>query len=179
METLHNKYSDYALTVDGSVISMKYGKRNKMTPSLSNCGYLMVCLRQNGKQYLKSVHRLIAQTFIPNPENKPQVNHIDSDKTNNTVSNLEWCTAKENQTHAIKAGIFAFSDKEHLIKMRKSAIESVAKFTKTEADMIKIIYKHMDTPSCRKIAEAYKVSKSTIERIVNGTTTIFKQGVIL
>lgn len=64
-----------------------------------NGGYLRVTLCKNSVVYAKSIHRLVAEAFIPNPENKPQVNHIDEDKTNNTVSNLEWMTSKENINH--------------------------------------------------------------------------------
>lgn len=62
-------------------------------------GYLMVLLCKNNTKSNKSLHRLVAQTFIPNPENKPQVNHMDENKTNNRVDILEWMTAKENNNH--------------------------------------------------------------------------------
>jgi hypothetical protein len=69
-------------------------------------GYKYVCLTKNGTCFKKSVHRLVAKAFIPNLENKPQVNHIDGNKQNNHYSNLEWCTAKENIQHAIDKKLF-------------------------------------------------------------------------
>ena len=62
-------------------------------------GYLLVNLYKNSIVSNNTIHRLVAEAFIPNPDNKPQVNHIDEDKTNNKVSNLEWMTAKENINH--------------------------------------------------------------------------------
>ncbi len=71
---------------------------------LSNKGYLLVGFRVNGKVVSKSVHRLVAQTFIKNTNNLPMVNHLDCDRTNNNVSNLEWCTASYNMAYREKYG---------------------------------------------------------------------------
>jgi len=68
-------------------------------------GYLQVNIRINGKRIFKLVHRLVAQIYIPNPDNLPQVNHLDCDRTNNNVENLEFCTASYNQQYREKYGI--------------------------------------------------------------------------
>ena len=81
-----------------------YGKVLKQ--GTNHKGYPIVYLSKDGKQKTITVHRLVALTFIENPLNLPQVNHIDGDKTNNNVSNLEWCDNSYNQIHAHKTGLF-------------------------------------------------------------------------
>ena len=68
----------------------------------NTCGYLKVQLYKNGSKSDKTIHRLVAQAFIPNPENKLEINHIDEYKTNNVVSNIEWATRKENINHGTR-----------------------------------------------------------------------------
>lgn len=79
-----------------------------MRPTWSG-SYLQIGLQVNGKQKLFSVHRLVASAFIPNPDNKPVVNHISGVREDNRVENLEWATRSENSTHAIATGLVKLS----------------------------------------------------------------------
>ena len=76
-----------------------------LKPATDKKGYLRVALSIGGKLITYKVHRLVAIYFLENPENKPQVNHIDGIKSNNVLSNLEWSTNSENQLHAVKLGL--------------------------------------------------------------------------
>ncbi len=96
-------YPEYSCDKDGNIYSHKHNKtiirKNKID---SKSGYEHICLRHNSKTITKSVHRIIAKTFIPNPENKPEINHIDFNRSNNNMSNLEWVTRSENMIHSVE-----------------------------------------------------------------------------
>lgn len=84
-------------------------KERILKPAIDGWGYQRVAMMLNGKLITRKVHRLVAQAFIPNPENKPTVNHKNTIKTDNTVLNLEWATQSENFNHAITHGVINFS----------------------------------------------------------------------
>jgi len=86
--------------------------------SITKKGYKTVYLSMKSKKYTRFVHRIVAETFIPNPENKATVNHKDCDKKNNNYNNLEWMTNKENMNHAFDKGIYKERDKTTILNIK-------------------------------------------------------------
>lgn len=118
----------YQVSNLGRVKSLKNKSNHKnevlLKPETSR-GYKRVSLSKDDILTHHLLHRLVAQTFIPNPDNKPQVNHIDGNKNNNKSSNLEWCTASENRKHGVSIGLIKVKGK------RVNQYDLSGKFLKT------------------------------------------------
>jgi len=147
----------YKISTDGLVYSI----RNKINlkPNLIGNGYESVILCKDKIQERACVHRLVAEKFIPNTNNKPQVNHIDGNKLNNCVDNLEWCTAKENLYHARENGLINQNGED----------SSSAKLTNEDVVNIRRLYSK-GFFSQKLIANKYNVTQSNINKIVNNKT---------
>lgn len=98
-------FEDYLITEDGNVYSKKYGKIRLLKQQYHRKGYKVVTLSKKNIKKTVKIHRLVAEAYLQNNLNKEQVNHIDGNKENNHVNNLEWVTQSENQLHAHKSGL--------------------------------------------------------------------------
>ena len=147
----------YEVSNLGRVKSLNY-KRTGKEKILKNIecrnGYLAVSLTKLGKQKVFYIHKLVAEAFIPNPDNLPQVNHIDGNKKNNKVSNLEWCDNAYNQKHA-------WDNNLQSIRHARNC-----KLSQEQADFIRQEY--LNGSSISELSTFYQVSKTTIKDILNG-----------
>lgn len=96
-------YNNYLVSENGEVYSIKSKKYIK--PRINENNYLIIDLYKNNLRKTYKLHRLVAQAFLDNPDNLPQVNHKDCNKLNNNIRNLEWCTASQNTKHAWENGL--------------------------------------------------------------------------
>jgi len=126
--------------------------------------YPSVSLRKDKKYHTKSLHRLIAETFIPNPDNKPQVNHIDGNKHNYHYSNLEWATPKENIKHYWQSGVFDTSN-------NKKAKSNNGKKQRalTDKDILRI-RNSKGKYSVKQIADIFQIPTQLVYNIFNNRT---------
>lgn len=98
----------YAVSSLGKIKNTSTGLVRK--PTVAKNGYIHIVIsRGRTRKILIKVHRAVAENFLPNPDDLPQVNHIDGRKQNNNVDNLEWCTAKDNSLHAVKTGLRTYN----------------------------------------------------------------------
>jgi len=138
MKTIPGFPPHFLIDQDGSVYSAKRGFNHRLAMYIGSNGYPAVGLKINGKTVVCSVHRLLALAYIPNPCNRPQVNHIDGNKLNFSLSNLEWCTDSENKFHAHRTGLMQFTEKAKAASMQnvKRAQQARRRFSDVEESAI-------------------------------------------
>lgn len=144
--------TNYSIYDDGAVFNTK---TLRFIKPQSNGRYNKVTLSINGKERQYLVHRLVATAFIPNPDNKPEVNHINGDRFDNRVENLEWVTASENQSHAVRTNL-----RKHGTDLWNG------KFTKEQ--VLEIMRRKHSGESCRKLGDEFGVNATTISAISRG-----------
>ena len=152
---VNDKKTKYKVTTDGVIYRIyKDGRRKELKYFKDKDGYLRATIYLKGERISHGVHIFVAKAFIPNPENKPQVNHKDGVKTNNCVYNLEWCTAKENIQHAHRTG---------LTKPKRMEDHPNSVYTNSQIERV-----------CELLSENEETMKS-ISKITNVSYTVVKQ----
>lgn len=152
----------YQISNLGRVRSLLNSRGNKreqpkiLKTSIDRWGYLVLALCKNSTGKMFKVHRLVAQAFLLNPENKPEVNHKDGNKLNNTALNLEWVTPKENIRHAFKTGLRKKGEESHRAKLTNEQVRQIRKeYIPCSRGF-----------STRALARKYNVSQSNIYLII-------------
>ncbi len=148
------KYFDYQVFSDGTI---KNKKGRILTQKINRYGYVVLCIILDGIQKNVRAHRIVATCYIDNPENKPQVNHINGIKHDNRVENLEWATPSENMIHADLTGLRVMPKGE----LSKSSI-----LKQSDIDEIREMYTTNDYTQ-QEIADIFNVSNQNISCIVN------------
>ena len=158
------EFDSYFVNEQGEIFSSKRVPLIKIKQKI-NKGYAYVYLCKNSKHTTLKVHRIVAQAFIANPENKPEVNHKDGNKLNNHVDNLEWCTRSENNKHAWTTGLKVGTD-----RMRETARNN-------GRNMVSGVHgkKVIDTttgkiyPNITFAAASLNIKQGSLSRKLNGT----------
>ena len=146
----------YSVTPDGQL----FHGEHKLRAFTDRDGYTQVNVTHQGKSHHYKIHRLVAQAYIPNPDNLPEVNHKDGDKSNNQVGNLEWCTHKENLRHAAKMKLFRYGEAHQ----NSSLLQA-------QADEIRELFAQ-GSWNQKQLAEKFGVSPMVVSRIVRGLTYV-------
>lgn len=136
----------YQINEKGEVFSLK--TRRLLKPQIGTHGYLVITLRRDGKNIGRQIHRMIAEAFIPNPENKPCIDHINAIRTDNRIDNLRWCTYKENNNNPI----FKKRVSEKHIGMKLSK-ESIRKRQETKLQNGKRINRSLNNGKSKEVIQ--------------------------
>lgn len=151
---------NYLVDSNGNILNAKRFRIVKV--SLNHKGYLKFDRSGPGS---KTVHRIVAEAFIPNPDNKPQVNHKDGNKLNNNVDNLEWVTNTENIMHAVENNLFKTEKTKNKANGSKNSMNIL-----TESNVVAIRELYSLNVSKEELCEMYNVSMQTIGDIVTRRT---------
>lgn len=161
MKQVIKDYPNYEITTSGKVLS-SYKKGELLVPRISKNGYYYVNLYNENGRKTKKIHRLVAETFIPNPDNLPQVNHKDGNKLNNHVDNLEWCDGSYNMQHANALGLVNHFTESH---KRASVENGLSRGRKVKAmDVATGVVKTFD--SVRTFEKALGVYRGAFSRAI-------------
>jgi hypothetical protein len=151
---------EYYQRKDSDKITRRSRKGKPLVSKIDRYGYEVVHLRKDGEVNIyPTVHRLVAEAFIDNPDNKPTVNHKDCDKKNNVVSNLEWNTISENTKHASDNGLL----KPTVVSMKGDKNISFKMFPDVVEKMFKLLSQGI---SKKDVAKEIGVTVSTVERYI-------------
>jgi len=157
----HPIYKHLLISKTGEIYSTKTNKYLKVFKHKN--GYLVFSTKLNGRAspgILLRVHRLVAETYVDNSENKPFVNHLNGNKLDNNKENLQWVTAKENSQHAWDTG---------LCKQIPRNENKLSKITTEQLETIRALYiPHHKTYGLRALAKQFKVAHSTLSRLLLG-----------
>ena len=146
----------YQVSNLGRVKSLKFNKEKIIKISLHKRGYLNIILWKDGIIKNFKPHRLVAEAFIPNPNNLSQVNHINGDKTDNRADNLEWCSGSENQLHSFRTGLHkSIKGLQHRKSFKVIQFDLQGKYIKTWENM-------------REIERHLKINDTSIYRCCRG-----------
>jgi hypothetical protein len=144
----------YRISDEGNVLSMRRGRILKAT--VNGNGYRAVMLCNNCNRKNMEPHRLVAIYFIPNPENKPEVNHINGIKTDNHISNLEWVTDSENLKHAFATGLNI---------ARRGSLNGNSKLTQVHVKTIRDL-RSTGKYTIQRLAELFSISHGHVKQII-------------
>jgi hypothetical protein len=157
-------FEKFEASTDGRIRNSKTLKIYKTC--INKNGYEQVCVSigSSNKKKVFKIHRAIAETFIPNPKNKPEVNHKDGNKLNNYMLNLEWSTGSENMQHAAKTG---------LLHPKRGVDNSWAKLSTEDVDYIREHYIPYDLVyGARALGRKFNVNKNTIVAVAKGVAYV-------
>jgi hypothetical protein len=156
MQTIKD-FENYLITKDGDIYrNITY---RKLKCSSDKNGYLKIRLLNKSGRKSMFLHRLLAIQFIPNPLNKPFINHIDGNKSNNKLNNLEWCTHKENMKHAWDNNLY------------KDYTESIKKANNATSIEVFDTLNNIKYKSMSEMSRLLKIPFTTLRRLIDSTTT--------